>query len=121
MPLKSSLLAKIQSHQGQSMVESLALTTALMAFLSILGAVIYFGFVHIGMNYLLHEFLVCQSTSGEKNCRDEFYKKSAPMLFAAKVLRFESSDLSGKKKAQLILQMPLKRTMILKKDLDIYR
>ena len=114
------LLLKLQNTQGQSMIEALALSAALITFLSALGAVIYFGFVHIGMNYLLHEFLVCQSTSGEENCRQEFYKKAAPILFAAEIQRFESSTHWGRQKVRLILQMPLKRTLTLKKELAIY-
>jgi hypothetical protein len=112
---------KISNQSGQSLIESLAFSVALFALLSALGALLYFGLVHMGMNYLLHEFLVCQSMRGASQCREEFYKKSKPFLFAAKIQIFESSSYSTKQAARLVLQMPLKRTLTLKKDLGIYR
>ena len=119
--LKSKIpIQQIQNRRGQSLIESLALSAGLLVALSCLGALLYFGFVHVGMNYLLHEFLVCKLTSGEKNCQREFYKKATPFLFSAKVLRFESSSLFGKEKVRLVLQMPLRQTLTLKKDLEIY-
>ena len=98
------------------MIEALVVSFAVMTVLSVLGAVIYYGVVHTGMNYLLHEFLVCKLTQGETQCREEFKKKSTPFLFASRILVFESFD-AAMPKARLVLQMPLKKTLTLKKDL----
>jgi len=106
-------------RQGQSLVESLILAGALAALLGTLGGVVYFGFVHMGMNYLLHEYLICQATVGESECRRQFEKASAPLLFAAKILRFESSGFARTKKVRILLQMPLKRTLTLSKEMRI--
>jgi len=120
VPLKTKHFFPLQNQMGQSLIESLAFSGALFAMLSALWALLYFGLVHMGMNYLLHEFLICESTRGALQCREEFLKKSQPFLFAAKIQAFESKGLYSKKSVRLVLQMPLRRSLTLKKDLGIY-
>ena len=98
------------------MIETLALSAALVAAVTSLLGIMYFGFVHIGANYLLHEFLVCESTVGEQHCEKNFRWKAESFLFAARVLTLESRAFGGKHGARLVLAMPLKRTLTLKKE-----
>lgn len=94
---------------------------ALVTVLSGLGGLVYFGFVHIGMNYLLHEYLVCGITIGESQCRKDFLKRAGPFLFSSQIQSFESSELFGKRRVRLILLMPFKMKMTLKKDWTMKR
>lgn len=102
------------------MIETIALSAALLGALTCLGGILYFGFVHAGMNYLLHEFLVCKSTQGRIDCTRNFQRQAKPLLFAAKVIQLESSAGLKSARARLVLKMPLQRTLTLKKELRIH-
>ncbi|WP_413288888.1 hypothetical protein [Bdellovibrio sp. HCB337] len=108
------------NKQGQGTIEALALSVTVIAAVTALGAGIYFSVVHVGMNYMLHEYLICQKTQGATDCKKDFYKKSAPFLVAAKVLTLESSVVFRKQRARLVVAMPMKRTLTFKKELEIY-
>ncbi len=110
----------LKNSRGQALIETLALSSALVAALGVLLGVLYFGFVHIGANYLMHELLVCQATDGEHGCEKQFRSRAGSFLFAAKVLSLESRQNFAGYGARLILQMPMRRTLTLKKELRIY-
>jgi hypothetical protein len=109
----------LKNNQGQALIESLALCAALGIALALLLAILYFGFVHIGMNYLLHELLVCKTTQGESRCENQFRKKAEAFLFAAKILDLECHQSFSSTHARVVLQMPMKKTLTLKKELGI--
>jgi hypothetical protein len=109
----------LRSNRGQALIETLALSSTLIAALGVLFGVAYFGFVHIGANYLMHELLVCQSTDGEHGCNKKFHARAESFLFAAKVLDLESRRGLGAYRVRLVLRMPLGRTLTLKKELRI--
>lgn len=114
------LPAALRSNRGQALIETLALSSVLVAALGVLLGVLYFGFVHIGANYLMHELLVCQATEGEHGCEKQFRSRAQSFLFAAKVLDLESrQSFGGSRRARLVLEMPMKRTLTLKKELRI--
>lgn len=106
------------------MIESLALSAALVAMLSVLAAIIYFGLVHVGINYLLHEFLVCEVTvvtQGEKHCSRDFHQRAQVFLFAAELTSFKSTKIFNKQKVRVSLKMPMNRSLNLQKELEAYR
>lgn len=111
--------AALKNNHGQSLIESLALSAALMAALTVLCGVLYFGFVHVGANYLLHELLVCEATQGENRCEQTFRQKAQSFLFAAKIQSLESRRSFDKLRGRLVLQMPMKRTLTIKKELTL--
>lgn len=113
------MLLRLRNQRGQGLIESIALSAALLGALTCLGGILYFGFVHAGMNYLLHELLICKSTQGSGDCTKTFRRQAAPLLFAAKIMKLESSVRPRSAKARLVLKMPLDRTLTLKKDLKI--
>lgn len=109
-----------KNKQGQGAIEALALSVTIIAALSALSGGIYFSVVHVGMNYMLHEYLICKKTEGATDCKKDFYKKSAPFLVAARVLTLENSVVFNKQRVRLVVAMPLKRTLTFKKELEIY-
>lgn len=109
--------AALRNNRGQSLIESLALSAALMAAMTVLFGVLYFGFVHIGANYLLHELLVCEATQGETLCEKTCRQKAQSFLFAAKLRSLEARRSLGRIHGRLVLQMPMGRTLIIKKEL----
>jgi len=111
------LPAALNNDRGQSMIESLALCVAFTAILLVMLAVLYFGFVHVGANYLAHELLVCHATQGESRCEEQFRKRAKSFLFAGKILRLESRRGFSSERVRLVLQMPLGKTLTLTKEL----
>lgn len=101
------------------MIESLALSAAMMTFVSVIAGVLYFSLVRAGMNYLLHEHLVCEQTQGSRACSREFKEKAKAWLVFAKVRSFSSSKSFGKWQARLQIEMPLQRTMKLEKEMPL--
>ena len=121
-PVKAkSNTARFRSVHGQSTIEALAVAVALVGFVSVLGAVLYFGMVNVGMNYLIHEFLVCEQTEGTKNCRQELLKASKPFLIFATLQTIETQNRRGKAQARMVLKMPFRKTMQIKDELGLYR
>lgn len=117
---KSNGLRLITNQRGQGLIEALAVSVTVIAALSALGGALYFGLVHTGMNYVLHEYLVCKKTQGTKDCKKEFHTKSRSFLWAARILALEDSQLFQKQRARLVIAMPLQRTLTLKKEIEIY-
>lgn len=120
MTPKNNFFRILNNPRGQGLIEALALSMTGIAALTALGGAIYFGVVHVGMNYLLHEYLVCQKTQGAVDCKKDFYKQSTPFLVAARVLTLENSIVFNKQRARLVVAMPMKRTLTFKKELEIY-
>ncbi|HEY8272454.1 MAG TPA: hypothetical protein VIG33_16295 [Pseudobdellovibrionaceae bacterium] len=110
----------LKNNKGQALIESLALFITLMATLSVFIGILYFGLVHVGMNYLLHEFLVCKVAHEEKLCHREFEQRAKAFLFAAQVTRFESSRHFNKQKVRVTLSMPMNRRLSMQKELELY-
>ena len=109
------------SEKGQSLIEALGLALAMFGFVSVVMAVFYLCLVHVGINYLLHENLVCEATQGSHDCRQEFLTRSRVFLFAAHLEKFESSHSSDHFKNRVEISMPMHRTMRLQKELALYR
>jgi hypothetical protein len=110
-----------KNSQGQSLIEALAVSAAMMTFICVLGVALYFSVVHFGISYLLHEHLVCEETQGANHCREDFLNTSKIFLIAAKIRKFESSS-SGRGRTDLIeIQMPFNKILRLQKDMDLYR
>lgn len=107
----------LRNNRGQSLIESLALSTALIGTVMVVLAVMYFGFVHIGANYLMHELLACRATDGEARCEQHFRKRAESFLFAGKILDLECRHGFFGDRVRLVLQMPLGKTLTLKKEL----
>jgi hypothetical protein len=107
------------TENGQGLIETLAVAGAVMALCSALGAVMYFGAVNAGMHYLLHESLVCQQSEGHGDCRKEFKARAAPWLFAAKLQSFDLSENFGHGRARVQLQMPLRKTLVIRKEMAL--
>lgn len=112
------LVAALRNNRGQSMIESLALSAALMAAVMVMLAVLYFGFVHIGANYLTHELLVCRSTQGDSRCEERFRERARSFLFADKILALECRRGFFGERVRLVLKMPMEKTLTLKKELQ---
>lgn len=111
--------AALRNNRGQGMIESLALGAALMTALTVALAVLYFGFVHVGANYLLHELLVCRSTQGESRCEERFRQRAQSFLFAGRIMTLECRHGFFGERARLVLQMPMGKTLSLKKELSV--
>lgn len=111
------LPAALRNSRGQSLVESLALSAALMAIVMVVVAVMYFGFVHIGANYLMHELLVCRATQGSSRCEEHFRERAKSFLFAGKILDLECRRGFFGDRVRLVLKMPMGRMLTLKKEL----
>jgi hypothetical protein len=103
------------------LIESLALSASLIAVLSIIGAFVYFGLIHVGANYLLHEFLVCEVTQGEQRCQKDFRERIQTFLFAAQLTSFRSSKVFDKQRVRITLKMPMNRRLTMQKELEWYR
>jgi hypothetical protein len=112
---------KLKNQSGQALIESLALSAALVAALSGLGAIIYFALVHLGVNYLLHEFLVCEVTQGANQCQHDFQKKTRTFLFAGKLTDFVSTKTPNKQIVRVTLKLPMNRSLTMQKELEPYR
>ncbi|MGZ3805712.1 MAG: hypothetical protein ACXVB4_15960 [Pseudobdellovibrionaceae bacterium] len=110
----------LRNKGGQALIESLALFGVISAILSVLGGLVYFGLVHVGMNYLLHEFLVCESTQNVKHCRGDFQQKAHRFLFAAQLTSIESRKTRNKQTVRIILKMPMNRFLKMQKELELY-
>jgi len=106
-------LENLKNSKGQALIESLALSAAMIAAITVLFGVLYFGFVHVGANYLLHELLICEATQGEANCEKTFRQKTQSFLFAAKI------QFLDKRRGRLVLEMPMKRKLTIQKNLRI--
>lgn len=112
--------AVLKNNQGQGLIESLVLSGALLTTVTVLFAVLYFGFVHLGAHYLLHELLVCEITVGAKNCEKDFRKKAQAFLFAVEIRVLETSSRWGQgQRARLVLKMPMGRSLTIKKELNL--
>lgn len=115
----AQLPAVLRNNRGQGLVETMALSAALLSAVMMFFALLYFGFVHIGMNYLLHEFLICEATEGTTLCEKQFRQKAQSFLFAAKILTLENRPVRGRQRVRVVLQMPLKRSLTIKKELEL--
>jgi hypothetical protein len=102
-------------------MESLALSAALVSLLSFFAMVIYFSLVHAGMNYLLHEHLVCEQTEHHGDCTSNFKSRAQAWLFMAKLRSFQSTQTSSKIRDRLQIQMPLQRKLTLTKEMPVLR
>lgn len=111
--------AILTNNRGQSLIESLALALVVPMALWALGAVFYFGFVDVGMNYLLHEYLVCNATAGAVNCEKDLRQKADVILFAGKLVALESHGRIGSHRVKAVVRMPMERTLTFKKELEI--
>lgn len=109
----------LRNQSGQSLIEATALALALTALLSAFAGVLYFGFVHSGMSYLMHEHLVCQQTQREVDCDGQFRKRSKAWLFKAEISSFQSTKGFGKIRDRLQLRMPMKRMMTITKEMEL--
>lgn len=110
----------LRNNRGQSMIESLAVAGALMTAVTLGLALLYFGFVHVSANYLLHEFLVCSATRGEHGCESRMRGALGSIVFMGRVSRFSSSSgVEDRRRAELVLAMPLGRSMTLRKELRL--
>lgn len=117
----------LKNNRGQALIESLAVFITVVAALSGIGGLLYFALVHVGVNYLLHEYLICKVTRDhnradmkvEKLCRNEFMRRAQGFLFAAQVTDFKSTGLFHKQKVGVTLKMPLRRHLHLQKELEL--
>jgi hypothetical protein len=116
-----ALKNRLKTNQGQALIESLLVSAVVGAILSVLGAIVYFSLVHAGVNYLLHEYLICKGTQGAKDCRGDFQQRIPAFLFAAKLTSFESTQHYNKQKVRVTLGMPMNRRLTIKKELELYR
>ncbi len=112
---------KPKNNQGQALIESLALSATLAGTLFALGLSVYFCLVPVGVNYLLHEFLVCKATQGESHCKSDFQQRVGAFLLAAKLTSFESTKSFNKQKVRITLRMPMNRDLTMQKELELYR
>lgn len=106
--------ATLKNNRGQALIETLALSATILGAFSALGALAYLTLIHAGANYLLHELLVCQSTEGKTHCEQEFRQKTAAFLLHGRILRLESSQ--RRRKARVLLELPMGKTMEIHKE-----
>ncbi|MBK9323261.1 MAG: hypothetical protein IPM97_10025 [Bdellovibrionaceae bacterium] len=121
MKTRNNFLARCCSSRGQSLIEALALSFVAMAFISVFLGTLYFSSAHAGINYLLHEHLVCNATQQLKNCRGHFLKKSKIFLFLSEIKKIETFEKRGKYRGLVKIKMPLGREIQISKELDLYK
>lgn len=109
---------RFANAKGQGLIETVALSAALMAFFTGLSAVLYFGLVHTGMHYLLHENLVCEQTQHHGDCAREFKTRAAPWLFLAELRSFQTVKVLGKIRSRAQIVMPLKKVLTISNEMD---
>lgn len=105
--------------KGQGMLEAIVGSGLLMLFLSLLGATFYFSLVHAGMNYLLHEHLVCEATAHHGDCRSDFMMKTKSLLIFGKIQHFDSGVKNSELQARVDVQLPLHQTLRIEKVLAL--
>jgi len=118
---RNNFLSRCCSSRGQSLIEALALSFVVMGFISIFLGTLYFSAVHAGMNYLLHEHLICNGTQQIKNCRADFLRKSKKFLFLSEIKKIETYEKRGKFQGFVKIKMPLDRDIKISKELGLYK
>ncbi len=97
-----TMMRTLRTESGQSTLEAAVVSGALVFFVTLLSALLYFCFLQSYLKYSSHEYLVCREISDPWLCEKQFKKATTSLV------RF------GKIESLWVQEEPLRRTLRLR-------